>query len=253
MFIDSHAHLYYESFDNDRDALIEDLLRNQEILNIINISANLESGAKCIELAEKYKELYATSGIHPSDLIGIKDDDLKIIRERLQHPKVVGIGEVGLDYYHKQVDPKIQKYFFVKQLEIALEEDYPLVIHCREADDDILKIIKEVNNKYKGVFHCYAGSLEMAEELIGMGFYISFTGNITFKKSDRPAVIEKLPLSKMLIETDSPFLTPTPFRGKRNNPGFVRYVAEKIAEIKNIDISEVAKVTTKNTQNLFGV
>ena len=252
MYIDSHAHLYFDRFDEDRDELISNLLENENISNIINVATDLESCEKCIALAEKYMQLFATSGFHPNDLDTLTNlKELNIIKEFLKHDKVVAVGEIGLDYYWDKVDKEKQKKFFIKQLEIALEENYPVIIHNREADDDIFKIVKEVSNNYTGVFHCYAGSIEMAIKLIEMGFYISFTGNITYKKNDRREVIKELPIEKILLETDSPFLTPIPFRGKRNDSGKLKYIANEIAIIKDISIEKVARITSENTQKLF--
>ncbi len=252
MYIDSHAHLYFDKFDEDRDEVIENLLINEGIDNIINVATDLESCEKCIALAEKYEQLYATSGFHPNDLDTLNNiKDLNIIQEFLKHEKVIAVGEIGLDYYWDKVDKSKQKEFFIRQLEIALEENYPVIIHNREADDDIFNIVKEVSNKYEGVFHCYAGSTEMAYKLIEMGFHISFTGNITYKKNDRKEVIKELPIEKILLETDSPFLTPVPFRGKRNDSGKLKYIAEEIAVIKNMPIKDVAKITSENTKKLF--
>ncbi len=252
MYIDSHAHLYFDRFDDDRDELIENLLNDEKIDNIINVATDLESCEKCIALSEKYKELYATSGFHPNALDLLKSiKELDIIKEFLKHEKVIAVGEIGLDYYWDIVDKEKQKKYFIRQLEIALEENYPVIIHNREADEDIFNIIKEVSNRYQGVFHCYAGSIDMAFKLIDMGFHISFTGNITYKKNDRREVIKELPLNKILLETDSPFLTPVPFRGKRNDSGKLKYIANEIALIKDISVEEVARVTSKNTKKLF--
>lgn len=253
MLIDSHAHLQLSYFDDDREKIIESLIADNKISKIINIGIDVESGNKAIELAERYNSMYATVGIHPCDLNGIDMDDLKEIRTQLSHEKVMAIGEIGLDYYHDQVAKDIQKKYFIKQLEMALEEDYPVVIHNREADEDIFKIISEVNSNYKGVFHCYAGNLAMAEKLMEMGFYLSFNGTVTFKNSDRPEIVKNIPLDKILLETDCPFLTPVPFRGKKNDPGKLIYVAQKIAELKNISFEEVASRTTVNSEKLFKI
>ena len=250
MFFESHAHLYFEHYDEDRDKLITELLFS-EIEGIINVGVDIETSYKSIKLAEKYENIYAACGLHPTDLKSNSDHDIKELRELLKHDKVVALGETGLDLYWDKVPLETQRKYFIKQLELALEEDYPVIIHSRDAEQETLKVINEVSDKYSGIFHCYAGSTETALELIEKGFYISFTGNITYKNNDREEVIKALPLDKLLLETDSPFLTPVPFRGKRNDPSKLRYIAQKIANLKNISIEEVAKVTSDNTRKLF--
>lgn len=252
MFFESHAHLYFEHYDEDRDKLITDLL-SSEIEGIISVGVDIETSYKSIKLAEKYEKIYAACGLHPTDLKSNSDDDIKELRELLKHDKVVALGETGLDLYWNKVPLETQRKYFIRQLELALEEDYPVIIHSRDAEQETLKVINEVSDKYSGVFHCYAGSTETALQLIEKGFYISFTGNITYKNNDREEVIKALPLDKLLLETDSPFLTPVPFRGKRNDPSKLRYIAQKIADLKNISIEEVAKVTSENTRKLFKI
>ena len=250
MFFESHAHLYFDHYDEDRDKLINELF-SSDIEGIINVGVDIETSYQSIKLAEKYKNIYAACGLHPTDLKSNSDDDIKELRELLKHNKVVALGETGLDLYWDKVPFETQRKYFIKQLELALEEDYPVIIHSRDAELETLKVIREVSDKYSGVFHCYAGSTETALELIEKGFYISFTGNITYKNNDREEVIKTLPLDRLLLETDSPFLTPVPFRGKRNDPSKLRYIAQKIADLKNISIEEVAKITSENTKKLF--
>lgn len=250
MVIDTHTHLYFDRFDEDRDQLIRSLEDNG-VEKVISIGTDIENCRETIRLAEQYDIVYGTVGFHPTDLDKVKWEDLKEIRGMLTHPKIVGVGEVGMDFYWDNVSRDKQRKYFIRQLEIALEDGYPLSIHNRDADEATMEILREVNSSYRGVFHCFAGDMKMAEELLDMGFYISFTGNITFKKSDRGEIIEKLPLEKILLETDAPFLTPVPFRGKRNEPKYVKYVAEKIAEIKGITFDEVARVTTQSAKDLF--
>jgi len=252
LFFESHAHLYFEHYDEDRDKLINELL-STEIDGIINVGVDIETSNLSIKLAEKYEKIYAAVGLHPTDLKSNSDDDIKELRELLKHKKVVAIGETGLDLYWDKVPLKTQNKYFIKQLELALEEKCPVIIHSRDAEQETLKVIREVSDKYSGVFHCYAGSTETALELIEKGFYISFTGNITYKNNDREEVIKALPLDRLLLETDSPFLTPVPFRGKRNDPSKLRYIAQKIADLKNISIEEVARVTSENTRKLFKI
>lgn len=250
MFIDTHAHLYRETYGEELEKVIESLPLNN-ISKVVNVAVTPKSGFEIIALAEKYPYLYATAGFHPTELNNYQDGDFEIIREQLQHPKVIAIGEIGLDNHWQEVDPQIQKKYFIKLLELSLSENLPVIIHSREADEEVLKIISEVNSKYRGVFHCYAGSLDMAEKLIEKGFLISFTGNITYKKTDRTEIIEKIPLEKIMIETDSPYMTPVPWRGKRNDPAKIIKVAERIAEIKGISLDKVAVITSTNAVNLF--
>ena len=250
MFFESHAHLNFESYDEDRDKLINELF-SSEIDRIINVGTDIKTSYQCIKLAEKYDKIYATGGLHPNELKANSDAEINELREIIKHNKVVAIGEIGLDFFRDYTPFETQRKYFIKQLEIALEENLPVIIHSREAEEKTLKVINEVSDKYTGVFHCYAGSAENALKLIEKGFYISFTGNITYKNNDREEVIKALPLDKLLLETDSPFLTPVPFRGKRNDPSKLRYIAQKIADLKNIAIEEVAKVTSDNTKKLF--
>lgn len=252
MLIDTHAHLFKEYYGDDLDRIITELAENQ-VGKVINVAVNPLSGFEAIQLAEKYSCLYATAGIHPTDLKNVSDDTLRIIKEQLQHPKVVAVGEIGLDYYWKEVDPQLQKKYLIKLVELALSENYPLIIHNREADEDIYRILAEISPHYRGVFHCYAGSSAMAEKLEEMGFTFSFTGNITYKKSDRTEVIKKLSIEKILLETDSPYMTPVPWRGKQNNPAKIIKVAEKISEIKDLPLHLVTETTTANAIRLFNL
>lgn len=250
MFIDTHAHLFREYYGEELHKIIESFPHNN-ISKVINVAVDPQSGFEIIDLVEKYSYLYATAGFHPTELNRYRDGDFEIIREQLQHTKVVAIGEIGLDNYWKEVDPVIQKKYFIQMLELSLIENLPVIIHNREADEEIFRIISEVNSKYRGVFHCYAGSLDMAEKLIEKGFLISFTGNITYNKTDRTEIIKNITIEKILLETDSPYMTPVPWRGKRNDPVKILKVAAKIAEIKGISIEEVAKKTSLNAANLF--
>ncbi|MBU4486764.1 MAG: TatD family hydrolase [Candidatus Delongbacteria bacterium] len=251
-FFESHAHLYFDDFDKDRDKLIENLLFSS-IEGIVNVGVDLHTSKQSIKLSDKYKNVYAACGFHPNDLQLIKFEDMNILRELLSHEKVVAIGETGIDLFRDRVPLEIQRKFFIKQLEIALEENYPVIIHSRAAEFETLDIINEVSDKYSGVFHCYAGGIDTAFKLIDKGFYISFTGSITYKNNDREEVVKEIPLEYMLLETDSPFLTPIPNRGKRNDPSNLRFIAQKIAEIKNISVEEVAMVTTENSKKLFRI
>ncbi|HQO10775.1 MAG TPA: TatD family hydrolase [Clostridiales bacterium] len=251
-FFESHAHLYFEDFDKDRDELIERLL-SADIEGIVNAGVDLQSVDQSIKIAEKFDRVYAACGFHPNDLNEMDIDDVKLLREFLKHEKMVAIGETGIDLYRDRVPLEIQKKFFIKQLELALEENAPVIIHSRSAEKETMDIIDQVSGKYSGVFHCFAGGIDTAYQLIEKGFYISFTGSITYKNNDREAVVKEIPLENMLLETDSPFLTPVPNRGKRNDPSNLKYIAEKIAVIKEVTVEEVAMITTDNSKKLFKI
>ncbi len=251
-FFESHAHLYFEDYDNDRDEIIEYLLAS-DIEGIVNAGVDLETSLRCIELADKYPGIYAACGFHPNDVAGHDIKELEVLKTLIQHHKVVAIGETGIDMYRERAGLDLQKKFFIRQLEIALENDTAIIVHSRSAEAETMAVINEVSDKYRGVFHCYAGGTDSALKLIEKGFYISFTGSITYKNSDRTEIIKNIPLENMLLETDSPFLTPVPNRGKRNDPSNLKYIAAAIAEIKGIGIEEIAEKTTKNSKKLFGI
>lgn len=251
-FFESHAHLYFEDYDKDREELIEKLFVS-EIEGILNPGVDLKTSEQSIRLADNYERIYASCGFHPNDVGEHDIKDMEVLKTLIQHEKVVAIGEIGIDLYRDRAPLEVQNRFFIRQLEIALENDIPVIIHSRSAEKETMNVIEQVSKKYSGVFHCYAGGFDTAFKLIEKGFYISFTGNITYKNNDREDVIKAIPLEKMLLETDSPFLTPVPFRGKRNDPSKLIYIAQKIAEIKDISIEEVARITTANSKKLFGI
>ncbi len=251
-FFESHAHLYFDDYDKDRNKLIEELLVSG-IEGIVNAGVDTETSEKCIELAERYGQVYAACGFHPNDAALHKISDVEALKSLIQHEKVVAVGETGIDLYRDRAPLDLQKKFFIRQLEIALENDLPVIVHSRSAEEQTMDIIDQVSNDYRGVFHCYAGGIDSALRLIKKGFYISFTGSITYKNSDRADIIKNIPLENILLETDSPFLTPVPNRGKRNDPSNLRFIAQKIAEIKGISIEQVASVTTLNSKKLFGI
>ena len=251
-FFESHAHLYFDDYDEDREELIEQLFAS-DIEGILNAGVDLKTSEQCISLADRHERLYAACGFHPNDVAEHDIKDVEVLRILIQHAKVVSIGETGIDLYRDRAPLDMQKKFFIRQLEIALENDMPVIVHSRSAEEQTLDVIDQISQKYKGVFHCYAGGVDTAHRLIEKGFYISFTGNLTYKNNDRENVVRAIPLENMLLETDSPFLTPVPFRGKRNDPSKLKYIAEKIADIKGVSIEEVASVTTLNSKKLFGI
>ena len=252
---DSHAHYDDEKFDLDRDNIIQEI-HNQGVEKIISAGYSLEASKKAIELAKKYEFIYATCGVSPNDIEGIKIKDLGQVYDLAkENEKVVAIGEIGLDYYWNKENKEEQKNIFIKQIEIANELNLPIVIHTREAVMDTIDILKnKITCNKKGVFHCCPLNIELVKEALKLGFYISFAGPVTFKNSkNADEIISYVPLDKMLIETDSPYLAPDPVRGTRNNSSNLKYIVQKIANVKNISIEEVENATYKNTCRIFGI
>jgi len=253
MLIETHAHLYFDQFDEDREQVIQ---RADEagVKKIINIAVDLESSKQCIELAEKYEGLFATVGIHPNDSTKLGRDSLLELRELCGHKKVVAIGEIGMDFYWDRCPAEVQERAFREQIRLAKEVGLPIVIHNREAAPQIIEVLKsEDASELSGVFHCFSEDTAIAKEVLDLEFHISFTGNLTFKRSQLPEVAEMVPLDKLLLETDCPFLSPEPKRGRRNEPAHVVYIAQKLAEIKKVEFAELAEVTTSNANRLFGL
>lgn len=252
---DSHAHLDDEKFEEDREALIEEI-RKAGVTKLISAGYSLEGSKRGRELADKYDFIYTTAGISPND-IPQTEEELWIMLEEIekiakQSGKVVAIGEIGLDYYWNEENKELQKLAFEKQIEMANRLELPIVIHTREAVMDTLEILKEKEVVKKGVFHCCPFNRELVKEALKLGFYISFAGPITFKNSKNAnEIIEMVPKDRMLIETDSPYLSPEPLRGRRNDPRNVRFVAQKVAEVKGMTLEEVAQITYQNAEKLF--
>lgn len=250
--LDSHAHYNDEKFDLDREQIIESI-HNSGIKILINAGYNLESSKKAIEIAKDHDFIYATVGISPNDIDNLEGNYLEQIEKMAKEKKVVAIGEIGLDYHWNQDNKEKQKEVFIKQIELANKLGLPIVIHTREAVYDTLEILKNNNCNKKGIFHCCPFNVDLVREGLKLGFYISFAGPTTFKNSkNAPEIIKMVPLDKMLIETDSPYLSPEPFRGKRNDSRNVKYIAQKIAEVKQIPLEEVAKATYNNAEKIFG-
>jgi TatD DNase family protein len=253
MFTDTHAHLDFDRFDGDRDEVIQ-AAYDAGVKRIVNIGADMESSRNSVNLAKKYDFIYAAVGVHPHDAKGISEDDYNELSKLAQNEKVVAIGEIGLDYYYDNSPRKEQQEAFKKQLKLARELNLPIVIHSRDAKEDTLAILEEYAKGLEGIIHCYAYDLATAKRLIDMGFYLAFGGVITFNNAkDLREVVKEIALDKILIETDAPYLTPAPHRGKRNESKFVIHVAEKIAEIMGIDVAEVAEKTTENAKDLLGI
>lgn len=252
MYFDSHAHYNDERFDEDRDTLLN-RVHEEGVEYIINIGADMDSSKASVELADKYSFIYATVGVHPHDVSGMTMEDLETLEEMARLPKVVGIGEIGLDYYYNLSSSEDQIKWFKLQLELAKRLDLPVSIHSREACQLTFDIIKESGVK-EGVIHCFSGSRELAIEYVKRGFYIGIGGSLTFKNARKTVeVVESIPLDKILIETDCPYLTPVPHRGKRNDSSYLPFVIDKIAEIKGITSDEVCKITLNNAKKLFRI
>ncbi|MCL2837590.1 MAG: TatD family hydrolase [Oscillospiraceae bacterium] len=286
--IDSHAHLDDRQYNNDRASVIEDI-RASGITNVINIGADMRSSRASVKLAAEHDFIYATVGVHPHYAKSMTDESIAELKALAANPKVVAIGEIGLDYFRNNSPRDVQQYWFRKQLQLAKELNLPVVIHDRDAHADCIEILKseigfpkneshcskffgkdeqpparrsfsdgfcpETSNEgvLRGVMHCYSGSAEMAEQLINMGFYISFGGVVTFKNA-RVAIdaLRMLPIDRLLIETDCPYLSPEPHRGERNTSAYMPLITQKVAEIKGLSYEEVCNITAENTRKLFG-
>ncbi|OQP04374.1 hydrolase TatD [Geobacillus sp. 46C-IIa] len=254
MLFDTHAHLNAVQYDEDVEQVIE-RARAEGVSHIVVVGFDRPTIDRAMELAERHPFIYAAVGWHPVDAVDMTDDDLQMIEQLAVHPKVVALGEMGLDYYWDKSPKDVQQDVFRRQIALAKKVKLPIIIHNREATADILKILQEENAaEVGGIMHCFSGSVEVARQCIEMNFLISLGGPVTFKNAKKPKEVAKeIPLSHLLIETDCPYLTPHPFRGKRNEPSYVKYVAEAIAEIKNVSFAEVAETTTENAKKLFAI
>ncbi|MFD4931127.1 TatD family hydrolase [Peribacillus butanolivorans] len=254
MLFDTHVHVNAEQFNEDLEDVIE---RAQEagVNNMVVVGFDRPTITRAMELIETYDFMYAAVGWHPVDAIDMTEEDLKWIEELSSHPKVVAIGEMGLDYHWDKSPKAIQMEVFRKQIRLAKKVGLPIIIHNREATADIVNILKEEEaSEVGGIMHCFSGSAETAMECIDMNFYISLGGPVTFKNAKKPKeVAAAVPLDRLLIETDCPYLAPHPYRGKRNEPSYVKLVAEQIAEIKQLSVEEVSQATTNNAKKLFGI
>ena len=252
-FIDTHAHLYDERYDDDRAEMIA-RAAEAGVAQIISMGDTMAASAQVVADAEQYPTLYAAVGVHPESACVLTDAERAQLLTWAKHPKVVAIGEIGLDYYWEK-DPKaraLQRELFVSQLNLARAAGLPVCIHDREAHGDTLAILQAVGRDLTGVLHCYSGSLETARELWKLGYYIGIDGPLTFKNAGKlPAIVREAPQDKLLIETDSPYLAPVPKRGKRNEPAYVAFVAAKIAELRGESVEEVARYTTENARRLY--
>ena len=251
MIFETHAHYDDEVFNEDRGQLLAGL-PEKGIGRVINVGASIETTRTTLALAEAYDYIYAAVGVHPSDIDGLNEETYSWLKEQTAHPKTVAVGEIGLDYYWDNEPREVQKKWFIRQLELARELDLPILIHSREAAADTMEIMKEHAKGLSGVIHCYSYSKEMAQEYIKMGFYIGVGGVVTFKNAKKlKEVVENIPLTSIVLETDCPYMAPEPNRGKRNNSAYIRYVAEKIAELKGITYEEVVEQTDKNARDMY--
>lgn len=248
---DSHAHYTDKAFNDDRENMLGSLTESG-ICGVINCGADIESSVFSLELAKEYPFIYAACGIHPEEVDNLPENYIEILRGLLKNEKCIAVGEIGLDYYWRKDNKELQKKVFEEQLRLAKELDLPVIIHDREAHEDTLDILKKY--KPKGVLHCFSGSVETAKEILKLGMYIGFGGALTFKNARKAVeVAEMLPIERLLLETDCPYMAPVPMRGKRNNSTYIPYVAEKVAEIKGINFQEVLDITNENARNLFSI
>ena len=247
MFIDTHTHLSLEDYD-DIDLVIKEN-RDNNISKIIISGCTRDSIIESLKYIDKYDDVFATIGYHPSEVDDCNDDDLILLEEQLKHKKVVGVGEIGLDYHYGKEDRDKQIELFEKQLKIAEKNILPVVIHSRDATEDTINILKKYN--VRGVMHCFSGSIETAKIYTSMGFLLGIGGVVTFKNSNLFKVVEEVGIENIVLETDSPYLTPEPFRGKKNSSKYIPYIAKRIAEILNISVEEVGKITSNNASSMF--
>ena len=250
MLFDTHAHMNDPAFDADRQQVLLGL-KDKGVDLVMNVGCCLESSKDCIAMAEAYPFVYASVGSHPDSADEVNEQVLEDYRQMAKHPKVLAIGEIGLDYYYETIPRQTQIQAFRLQMELARELKMPVIVHERNAHDDGMRVVKEFKD-VTGVFHCYSGSAEMARQLVDMGWYIGFTGVLTFKNA-RKAVetVQRIPLDRIVLETDCPFMAPEPFRGKRNDPGYLYRMAERLAELRDLPVEQIWEVTTANARKLY--
>ena len=256
MIFDTHCHLNHDDLYNDRKEIIDNA-KKAGVSKFLVVGYDKETSIRAVEIANEFDCCYAAIGFHPTEIFDITDEDYDDVMKLVDNPKVVAIGEIGLDY-HWIKDPiqrELQKEYFIKQIEFANERHLPICIHNRDSNEDCFNILKENRPLYGAIMHCYSGSVEMMQELIKFdGLYISLGGPVTFTNAKTPkAVAEEVPLDRLLIETDSPYMAPTPMRGKRNESAYVKYVLEQAAILKEIDINELEKITEENTIRFFNL
>lgn len=251
MIWDTHAHLDDPSYTNEFEEVIA-RIRSAGISRVTNVGYDLPSSERSLKLAQTYDFIYAAIGVHPHNAEGVKNEVWDQLLKLAKQPKVLAWGEIGLDYYRDLSPRPIQKEVFIQQINLANTVGLPIVIHNRDAHQDVMEIVKAYPPQYGGVFHCFSGSWEMAEILLKLGFYLSFAGPVTYKNARTTVeVAKRAPIDRILVETDSPYLTPEPRRGKRNEPTYVREIVKKIAEIRSLSFEEVAEKTRDNAERVF--
>ena len=252
MLVDSHAHIQLDAFDADREAVLE-RARKDRVHSILTIGFDLKTSRDAVRLAEQHEQIYATVGLHPHDAKDFNDETTENFRNLAVHPMVVALGEMGLDYYRNLSPHSVQKIAFQQQLNLAEELNLPVVIHNREAYRDIIPILQARSGRVEGVMHCFSGGVETLQQSLELGFYIGIGGPVTYRKShELQQVAREVPANRLLVETDCPWLAPQFRRGKRNEPAYVRAIAEKIAELRGVTLEDIGETTTRNFENLFG-
>ena len=253
MIFDTHAHYDDEAFDEDREALLNGM-KEGGVGRIVNIGANMETSQRTVELTGQYDFMYGAVGVHPSDTGDMTQDDIETLREWSREPKILAIGEIGLDYHYPEPAREIQKNWFIRQLMLAQEENLPVVIHSRDAAADTLEILKEYGRGLGGVIHCFSYTKEMAAEYVKLGYYIGIGGVVTFKNARKLAeAVEVIPLERLVLETDCPYLSPEPHRGTRNSSLNLTYVAQTLAQLKGVSYDEIIKQTEQNAQEMYRI
>jgi len=249
MLIDTHCHLFFDEIKQDLSSVLK-RAADLGVTKFICVGTNIEDSKQSYNLALNHENIFSTAGVHPHDTEEVAENYIDELYNLLKNKKVVAVGEIGLDYFKELSDISVQKKIFAEQLELAQKINKPIVFHNRDSDDDIINTLSEFPNIH-GVAHCFSSTYDVAKKLIDMGFYISFSGNLTFKNSHLPEVAKRLPIDRLLVETDSPFLSPVPHRGKTNEPGRARFVADLLARLHNLSINEVAQITTANAKTIF--
>ena len=249
MLIDTHCHLYSENMKNDLDGILS-RANELEVTQFVCVGTNISNSKECLSIAENNDNIFSSAGVHPHDAKDVSDGYTDDIYELMEYESMIAVGEMGLDYFRNISDPDIQKKVFRAQMEVAQDLNRPVIFHNRDANEDVINVLVDYPEVI-GVAHCFSSNIETANSFLEMGYYISFSGNLTFKNSHLPEVAKEIPLNRVLVETDSPYLSPVPYRGKLNEPGRTRFVAEKLAEIHGVSFEEIAKHTTQNAVELF--
>ena len=253
MIFETHAHYDDEQFDQDRDEILQSMAAGG-IGTIVNVSASYDSCWRVVDMVQVYPFMYAAVGVHPDEVGALNEERLEEMRKLCEDPKVVAIGEIGLDYYWDKEAREEQRHWFIRQLELARKLGLPVLIHSREAAADTMEVMKEYGKGLKGVIHCYSYSAEMAKEYVKMGYYIGVGGVVTFKNARKlKETVREIPLTSIVLETDCPYLAPVPYRGKRNSSLYLPYVAEEIAALKQVSFEEVVSQTERNAKDLYGL